>query len=183
MKLKAPRLTPLQPDEWDADQADLMQRFADQAPLNVFTTLLRHPDLFRRWLPFANHVLGKSSLIARDRELLILRTAWNAQSEYEWGQHALIAAGEGMSAADLAAAKRGPDAPGIDAREGLLLRAADELMADAFLTDVTWAGLSEHYDARQLMDVVFTVGQYNMLAMALNAFGVQRDAGVPGFDD
>lgn len=182
MRLSAPRVAPLPPEDRDADQADLMQRFAGQRPLNVFTTLLHHPALFRRWLPFANHILGKSSLSVRERELLILRTAWNVQSEYEWGQHVLIAREAGMDAADLAAAKQGPEAPGLDAKEALLLRAADELVADAFIGDDTWAGLATHYDTRQLMDIVFTVGQYNMLAMALNSLGVQRDAGVPGFD-
>lgn len=182
MRLKAPRVAPLPPEDWDADQADLMQRFAGQQPLNVFATLLHHPGLFRRWLPFANHILGKSSISARDRELLILRTAWNVQSDYEWGQHVLIAQREGMGEADVAAAKRGPDAPGLDAKDASLLRAADELVADAFIADATWAALAAHYDTRQLMDIVFTVGQYNMLAMGLNSLGVQRDAGVPGFD-
>ena len=72
---------------------------------------------------------------------------------------------------------------GPDARDLLLLRTTDELLDDAFVSDATWAGLTEHYDTQQIMDIVFTVGQYNMLAMGLNSFGVQRDAGVPGFDD
>ena len=33
------------------------------------------------------------------------------------------------------------------------------------------------------MDVVFTVGQYNMLAMALRTFGVQLDDGINGFPE
>lgn len=180
MRLDKPRVEPAPPAEWDADQAELMQRFEGQV-LNVFTTLIHHPRLFRRWLVFANHVLGKSTLSVRDRELLILRTAWNAQSEYEWGQHVLIARREGMAEADIEAARGGPEAAGIGAKEALLLSAADELSADTMLSEATWAGLSVHYDRRQLIDLIFTVGQYTMLAMALNSLGVQRDAEVPGF--
>ena len=31
------------------------------------------------------------------------------------------------------------------------------------------------------MDLVFTVGQYNLVSMALNSFGVQLDEGLEGF--
>ena len=31
------------------------------------------------------------------------------------------------------------------------------------------------------MDVVFTVGQYTLVSMALNSLGVQLDAGLAGF--
>ena len=54
----------------------------------------------------------------------------------------------------------------------------DELKADTHLSDAVWTGLSAYYDTRQIMDVVFTVGQYNMLAMALNSLGVQLDDGL-----
>lgn len=41
--------------------------------------------------------------------------------------------------------------------------------------------LSQCYTIEQLMDVVFAVGQYNLVSMALNTFGVQLDEGVKGF--
>ena len=46
---------------------------------------------------------------------------------------------------------------------------------------VYWVALSERYTTQQLMDVVFTVGQYNMVSISLNSFGVQLDNGVAGF--
>jgi hypothetical protein len=50
------------------------------------------------------------------------------------------------------------------------------------VTDATWKALARHLDVRQLMDVVFTVGQYNLVSMALNTLGVQADEGLPGWD-
>ena len=51
--------------------------------------------------------------------------------------------------------------------------------ADAFIRDETWNALSKHYDTQQMMDLVFAVGQYNLVSMALNSFGVQPEPGLP----
>jgi len=55
--------------------------------------------------------------------------------------------------------------------------AADELVGDHFISDGAWARLRAHFDEKQCMDVVFTVGQYTQVSMLLNTFGVQLDAG------
>jgi alkylhydroperoxidase family enzyme len=65
--------------------------------------------------------------------------------------------------------------------DATLLRATDEFHHDAFLSDATWRELAARYDTMQLIDLVFTVGQYNLVSMALNTLGVQRDEGFPGF--
>ena len=83
-----------------------------------------------------------------------------------------------MSDDEIRAVRDGADAGGWKANEQALLRATDELKADTHLSDATWAALSAHYDTQQIMDIVFTVGQYNMLAMALNSLGVQLDEGL-----
>ena len=62
------------------------------------------------------------------------------------------------------------------------MQATDELHAECHITDETWASLSEHLDKKQLMDLVFTVGQYNLVSMALNTLGVQPDPGLPDWD-
>ena len=63
----------------------------------------------------------------------------------------------------------------------MLLRAADELHRDSRIGDATWSALSAHYETQQLMDLVFTVGQYTLVSMVLNSFGVQLDEGITGF--
>ena len=98
-----------------------------------------------------------------------------------WGQHVIFGKEAGLSDEEIARIKEGPDAKGWAPFDAALLRAADELHADAFISDATWAALSERYSTHQLMDVVFAVGQYNLVSMALNTFGVQLDKGVKGF--
>src|SRR5262249_28043498 len=147
------------------------------------TTLARHPKLLKRWLVFANHVLVKSTLPPRDRELLILRTGYRCKSEYEWGQHVAIARHVGLTEEEIRRVTKGPDEPGWAPHDALLLHAADELHDEHVMSEGTWKSLSEGYDVRQMMDVVFTVGQYTLVAMALNTLGVQRDEGVVGFPE
>jgi 4-carboxymuconolactone decarboxylase len=182
MSLSEPRIPPVVDETTlDDETRELLDRAAVGQTANIFKTLAHHPDLFRRWMVFANHVLFKSTLPARDRELLIMRTGWRCRSEYEWGQHAVIGRTIGISDEEIRRITQGPDAPGWDSFERALLRAADELHNDSFVSEGTWNTLAQKYTTEQLMDVVFTVGQYTLVSMALNTFGVQLDPGVEGF--
>lgn len=181
MRTDQPRIEPLGPDQWDAETAAYMDRFDNV--LNIFKTLTNHPELMRRWIVFANHILGKSTLPFRERELVILRIGYLCRAGYEWGQHVLIAQAGGVSDDDITRVKEGPAAAGWSEVDQLLMQATDELHGDAHISDATWKALSGHYDTRQMMDIVFTVGQYNLVSMALNSFGVQPDEGLPTFDD
>ena len=75
----------------------------------------------------------------------------------------------------------GPNADGWSADESILLAATDELISDKFISGPTWEALSARWSKQQLMDIVFTVGQYTLVSMALNTFGVQIDDGVDRF--
>ena len=182
MKLDTPRLEPIQPEDWTDEIKKTLQPNVEKGTVfNIFKTLSHHPDLFRRWLVFGNHVLFKSTLPPRERELIILRIGWLCEAEYEWAQHVLIGKEAGLTAEEIDRIKAGPNARGWSEADKLLLQATDELRKDAFITDATWNGLCQHFDTRQLMDVVFAVGQYNLVSMALNTLGVQLDDGLEGF--
>ena len=112
---------------------------------------------------------------------LILRIGYLCGAEYEWGQHSRIARQVGLSDEEIVRVTRGPDAPEWSGFDRALLLAVDELHADAYISDDTWAALDARYDTKQLMDVVFTVGEYNLVSMALKTFRVPLDDGVEGF--
>ena len=183
MRLSAPRIPPLESAQWNDTAREAMQPFVKAgSDFNIFKTLTNHPDLMKRWMVFANHVLFKQSLAPRERELLILRIGYLCKAGYEWGQHVQVARRYGMSDDEIRSAKPGPSTTGLAELDRLLLQATDELHADAFVTDTTWQALARHLNTEQLMDLVFTVGQYNLVSMALNSFGVQPDEGLPGWD-
>jgi len=110
-----------------------------------------------RWL---SALPGRTA--ARDRELLILRTAWNCRSEYEWGQHARIARSVDVSDDEISRVTDGPDAPLWSSFDATLLRAADELHRESSISDATWSALAEHYDEHQLIEVCMVIGQYHL---------------------
>ncbi|HZJ27506.1 MAG TPA: carboxymuconolactone decarboxylase family protein, partial [Acidimicrobiia bacterium] len=98
-----PRIPPLPEAEWDAKARELLSLVGVPGAIatNIFTTLVRHPRLYRRFLAYGG-VLLTGALPARDRELMILRTAARCGAEYEWGQHVRIATEGGVSAAEIA---------------------------------------------------------------------------------
>jgi alkylhydroperoxidase family enzyme len=148
---------------------------------HLYRTLLRHPGLFRRWTPFAGKLLA-GKLVARDRELLILRTGWRCQAAYEWGHHVSLGRDAGLSDQEIERVKDGPDAPGWSPHDAALLRVADELHDGARVTDATWATLASTYDERQLIEIPMLVGHYQMVSYLINTLGIQGESGLPGLD-
>jgi 4-carboxymuconolactone decarboxylase len=180
----APRLVP-RTAEADPRLGELFGKgltAPDGSVLNIFGTLGYHPDLLRRWLVFATHVLSKTTLDPRERELLILRTGWNCRSRYEFAQHVQIGRACGVTEDELDAVKNGPGAPGWSDGDRVLLRAADELHTASTLSDETWAALGADHTVEQVLDVIATVGNYHLVAMFLNATRVELDAGIPDVD-
>ncbi len=183
MRLSEPRVPPLTDDELDDETREYLQHLPPEArALNVFRTFARHPMLVKRRRELGRYILLESTLPARERELLILRTGWLCRAEYEWGQHVIRARAAGVTDEEIAWVREGPDAAGWDEGDAALLRATDELNDDAFISERTWQELSKRWDTQQLIDIIFTVGEYHVVSMALNTLGVQLDEGVKGFE-
>jgi 4-carboxymuconolactone decarboxylase len=159
------------------DKAGL--RTANGSPLNIFGTLAHHPALLRRWMVFASHVLAKNSLAQRDRELLILRTGWRCKSQYEFSQHAIIALRCDITADEVQRVKLAVADGGWSDHDAALLNAADELHDESCISNATWQTLASRLTDQQMLDAIFTVGNYHVVSFALNSCGVQLDEGVP----
>jgi alkylhydroperoxidase family enzyme len=183
------RLSPLPPDEWPPEMAHAIAALRPPAPrdqipgrdgprpkgLNALGLLARHPALTTAWNTFNGHILFASTLSPRHRELLVLRVAARRDAEYEWAQHAVLAADAGITDDEIERVREGPGAEGWSALERALVNAVDDLLDDARITDATWTTLAAELDEQQLMDVVFTVGAYDVIAMAFRTFDVELD--------
>ncbi|MFZ2175427.1 MAG: carboxymuconolactone decarboxylase family protein [Rhodococcus sp. (in: high G+C Gram-positive bacteria)] len=187
-----PRISPASPPDWSPEMTAFINNFRSgvvahtpeenrQPGTNLLGTLARYPSLSMGFLTFNRHLLSTSALSARQRELLVLRVAAIRQSDYEWAQHVILAERAGIQADEITRIVDGPDAPGWTVFERSLLKSVDELLADGVVSDETWTVLAAEFDDQQLMDVVFTVGCYSMLAMALRSFGVEPEAGLVPF--
>jgi alkylhydroperoxidase family enzyme len=177
MRLAKARIAPMTDAEMGPEQQEALKDFGDGPLLNIFRTLARAPKALSRFNAWGGYVLSRrNDLPPREREILILRTGFLCRSGYEFTQHTRIGLRDGLTAEEIEKIKRGADA-GWGAADAALIRAADELHADQFITEPTWAELGRHFSDKQRMDVVFTVGQYTQVSMMLNTFGVQLDAG------
>ena len=171
-----PRITPVPENQRSADQQALAAKFASSSIPNAVATYLNHPLLAEHILPFEHYVSTDSGLPPRHRSLLILRTAWLTRSEYLWAHRAVDARRAGLSSDELTRIAHGPDARGWEGFEATVLRAADELHVDSFVSDATWQALSARYNTNQLVDLVDTVGTMTMHAGAMNSLGIEIEA-------
>jgi alkylhydroperoxidase family enzyme len=169
----APRIPPLRSDELTADQRTLIG--GDGPQLNIFLTLARNPGLMRKWLPFGGKLLAGGKLSPRDRELIILRTAFRCDAHYEWAQHVAIAGVAGLATDEIRRVAAGPDASGWSADDATLLRATDELVEQHCIGSETWKALAARYGTEQLIEITMLAGHYAMLAGMLNSLGVQPE--------
>jgi alkylhydroperoxidase family enzyme len=177
MRLTKPRIAPLADAELSPEQAEALEAFRPGPVLNIFRTLVHAPKALTRFNSWGGYILSRrNDLPAREREIVILRTGFLCRSGYEWTQHHRIGLQSGLTEDEIGRIKQGAEA-GWSPADAALIRAADELHRDQFITDPTWAELTRHFSEKQCMDLVFTAGQYTQVSMMLNTFGVQLDAG------
>lgn len=171
MRLREPRIHPLPKEEWSE------QMIPDLAPagvaVNVTGTIARAPRALKAFQAWGAYVTFQGPLPRREAEIVILRIGWLCRSGYEWAQHVVFGAQAGLTPEEIARIKKGADAPAWSAPDAALIRAADSLHRDQFIDDRLWAELRAHFDELQCMHLVFIAGQYTLVSMALNTFGVQ----------
>lgn len=189
MSAQDDRLRPLEPREFDQEARRLLGWTLERVaaleggatdagrPLNILRTLAHHPALLGPFLGFAAALAG-GALPRRSSELLALRAAWNCRSDFEWGHHVVYALAAGLSQDEVARIGQGPEDAGWSEADRLLLRAADELHQKHDLDHATWSSLAASYEAAQLVEIPFVVGQYTMLSMVANATGVPLEDGL-----
>lgn len=186
-----PRIAPLNPeDAYElaiANTASLRKAASRDAenlsladiPELVFT-LLKHPDLYQAIAALSIQLLGRGRLSPRARELAVLRTAWLWQAPYEWGEHVKLAHAAGITSEEIERVIVGSAAPGWDAHEAALLRAVEELIEDAMISDETWAVLAQRLDEQQLFELPVLVGQFTNVAFFQNALRLRLEDHNPG---
>ena len=174
VRLTTPRIPPLPEAQWTAEHRALVARYARDGRVgNGLATLLHVPELVEAIMPFVTFLSEESALEPRERELLILRTAWLTQNEYFWAAHTASARTAGLTEDDLRRVAEGPNSDGWDPFEASLVRLADELFRNSSVTDGTWTTLGVRYNLLQMVEAVMNVNEHTLLSMMFNAMGVQ----------
>ena len=167
-------MKPLKPDNWP-DELEEIRSFLGN-PLNVHSMMAHHPALMKAWMPFRNHVVADSTLSARQRELLILRTAHNCKADYEWQHHVERGLLAGLEQIEIDRVRRGAAATGWQADETALLAAADDCHRDQCIAESTLEEVCRHFSEQQQLDIVVTVGMYMTLAMIIKTWNVPMES-------
>jgi len=166
------------PEPWDERARAALRPLlpADRANAhdagNVLATMARHPDLTRAYLTFNAYLLTKSALSQRVREVALLRVVHRRDCEYLWSHHLPIARRAGLTDEDIDGLRRGESTDEVDLA---VVNAVDDLVDDNTISDSTWAELGRHCTDQQRMDLVFTIGGYALLGMAVNTFGIEEE--------
>lgn len=147
-------------------------------PPNMHLTFGKHSELYAKWLPFATHIMPASSLTPRDRQILILRCAFNWRCGYAWAQHARISKRIGALGEDEIAALDSSNSFAWDAKDAVLIGACDDCARSMQIGERAWTSLARYYSEKELLDIVFTIGQYALISIALRSLKVRLDEGL-----
>jgi 4-carboxymuconolactone decarboxylase len=177
----SPRIPPLSIEEQGEFDWGALAGHVDLPVQNILATLARHPRVLTGYKSFVGPLGQSGNLPPRDRELLVLRTAWRCQAEYEWGRHIRWAHRSGLTDVEIDRLKLSGLSPDWEPFDAILVRAADELHDDACIGDETWSVLATRYDESQLIEVPMVVGAYHVGAFASNSLGIGMEVGDVGF--
>lgn len=194
----APRIVPKPPSEWDEAAKEALAAFPTSFKfvmngwnsgdrnvrgMNVLGTFAHYPALAKAFMTLNAHVSGASSLLYRDREIVILRLSWLMHSEYELVQHMILGKRAGLTDDELEWLQQGPDAAGWSAEDADLVRAVDQMHELSRIAPATWARLARRYNPAQMLDLIFLFGCYGALALAINSLETPIESGAPPLGD
>jgi 4-carboxymuconolactone decarboxylase len=135
----------------------------------VFRVLALNRRLLRPYLAYNARLMPFGTLERTDTERIILRVAWRTRSEYEWRQHRRLGKKAGLGEGEIGriATDRLDE---VDSRTGALMCAVDELLDEHAIDTETWSRLKNVLRDDQILELCLLVGNYAMLAGALNTF-------------
>lgn len=152
---------------------------------SIMMVLAQHPAMALPYCQWSKHLLMTNTLPVRSLEMLILRVSVRVKSHYEWHNHVGYGLKAGLTLEDIAAIRDFPEtADHWTVEERAVLQAVDDLIDDHHVSDEVWQKLGDHYDTRQKMDLVMSIGHYVMTSWAISSFGVPIEGDVDpiGFD-
>ena len=174
-----PRIAPLAPSDEDEQAKELLSLVGPFAHYHLFTTVVQHPTLFKAWVPFGTAMLY-GHLSARDRELVVLATAYRTGCIYESSQHESVAIDVGVSPEEVTRVRNRSEAPDDwSAEDGALIDAVREFIDEHRISDHTWTTLAESHDDGLLVEILMVIAHYCSLAFTLNGIRIEPESQAP----
>jgi alkylhydroperoxidase family enzyme len=146
-------------------------------PVNLYRALGNHGPLTAAWTEFANAIRHDSKTPRALREIMILRTAQIARSEYEWAHHLRMARKAGVPEDKILAIAGWRASTLFDPKERAALALTEAVMA-CDVTDAVHAEVKKHFSDAEFVELSLTAGFYAMVSRMLDAMRVELDADV-----
>lgn len=173
------RMPQVQPKDFNDDTRAFFAQWtggmfkdADKHP--VLRTFAHHPKLAGLFSALNVHLLSTNTLPVKLRQIAIMRTAWLTRAVYMWSSHLQTSVSCGLSPEMYAPIQNGPDDPYFTPLERVVMLATEELVTDRKIGDANWQTLMAEWDNEQMLDFMFTVGTYVMLAGVMRSTGAER---------
>jgi 4-carboxymuconolactone decarboxylase len=171
------RVPPLSAKDLPTEQREALGGWEE---LSFTQVLLRHPRMYRSFVPHMGALVNQTELPVRDRQIVILRMLTLCGDTYETAHHLVISREVGLSEPEIDAALAGAG-PRLSGSEHALLRATEELHRDQCIGDETWAALGAAYTLEQRMELVFLAGCFQTVAMLTKTFGIELEPDLERF--
>lgn len=175
-----PRMPQIAPEDFSDEAKEMFARWtqgpfkdADKNP--VLRTFIHAPKLADLFSQLNIHLLLTNSVPVRQRQIAIMRTAWLTKATYMWSSHLRTSMGFGLEPELFAPLQVGAGDPYFTDFERTIIRATEDLVADRKISDANWAALSAEWTHEQMLDFMFTVGAYVLVAGVMRSTGVERE--------
>ena len=127
--------------------------------------------------PMSRYLRWDCALGGRVRELAILATAREFDSQFEWTAHEPAALAEGVPPATVEIIKHRRATAGLPEKDAIVIELGREIFRAKKVSSVTYARALEQFGAKDLVDLVSLMGIYAATAAILCAFDMQLPAG------
>ncbi len=143
--------------------------------LHLYQMLLHSPPVAEGWLAYLTAIRQKSSLAPALRELVIMRVAILNRAPYEAEQHAPIALKEGVTQAQLDDLAQWDGSDRFTPQQRAVLALTDGMTRNVQVPPAAVAEVRGFLGDRELVELVATVGAYNMVSRFLEALDIHSD--------
>jgi len=143
---------------------------------NLFRMLLNSPPIAEGWIHMGSAVRFRGTLDGAIRELAICRVALTNGADYEFQAHAPFAIKDGATQAQIDALRdwRGSDV--YTPAQRVALELSDSMTSQLDADDALFSSVREHFNERDTLELVTTIGFYNMVSRVLRTMRVDLEA-------
>ena len=133
-----------------------------------FNVLLRSPEMGDLGQQLGARMRFHSALPGNVRETVIILTARWWMSQYEWTAHKRLALQEGVNPAVVNAIAAGKRPAAMDPKTEVAYNFVTELYKTRQASDATYQAAKSTFGERGVVDIIMTVGYYQVVSMGMN---------------